>query len=170
MDTLLIHKHVVAQSENGKEVYAYLIQPPLSHQLSRNPHLITLIKEVIKGAKLEGRVITLETDMGRDIGHSDVVKVDEGDAVFYAKQIKQDVYTKFVKNHPTKPTSFLTFRLERDENDCYEIKEVWIGKSMPYLPGEMGANKKSEAYWSSHAVVYNGQPLMTGTITKELPQ
>lgn len=162
-------KHVVATSLNGQEVYAFLMHPPLSSRLSRNPHLIALIKEIVPGLELTKPRMIIEKDMGRSIGYGEVVTVEEGDVVFYARQIREDVFTKFVKNRRTDPTSVLTLQLQRDDEGNYEIQDVGIGGMFPPVPGDPAETKQSKAFWEKHAVTFNGQAIVASTITKECP-
>ena len=162
-------KHVIATSANDKEIYTYLIQTAVARQISRQPHLVTLIKEVVKSLNLTTPHLMLEQDMGRTVGYSEQLETRENDAIFYAKQSKSEVYTRFVKNRKTNPTSFLCIVLNRDEDGDYELTSVWVGKMFPPIPGTEHATDQSKAYWADHAVVYNGQPILSSTQTKDCP-
>ncbi len=162
-------KHVIAVSANKKQIYTYLIQTPVAIQISRQPHLVTLIKEVVESLNLTTPQISLEQDMGRTIGYEELLKTREKDIIFYAKQSKSSAYTRFVKNRKTSPTSFLSIVLYQDSDGDYELRSVWIGKTFPAIPGTDEATEQSESYWAEHAVVYNGQPILTSTQTKEWP-
>ena len=39
----------------------------------------------------------------------------------------------------------------------------------PAAPDAKGANGRSKSYWEDHAVVYNGQHIISSTITKDRP-
>jgi hypothetical protein len=158
--------HHIAVSANGKNVYINLLQPPISVAVGRNPHLLTLIKEVVTRSNFSGESIDLENDMKRTIGYMDSIATSAEDAVFYARQLKSDAYTRFVKNRKTDATSFVSIRLKQAGPDAYNITNVWLGR-IP--PGEETATPKSTEYWLEHAVVYNGQPLMASSITKDCP-
>lgn len=162
-------QHVIATTANGKEVYAYLIQTPASAQISRQPHLVTLIKEVVGQLHLTAPQVSIEQDMGRTIGYGELLETADNDTIFYAKQTKSGLYTRFVKNKKSKPTSFLSIVLRKDDTDNYELKDVWIGKTFPPLPGDEDATDQSKAYWENHAVIYNGQPILASTQTKDCP-
>lgn len=162
-------QHVIATSANNKEVYVYLIQTPASAQISRQPHLATLIKEVVEQLHLTAPQISIEQDMGRTIGYGELLETTTKDTVFYAKQTKSGLYTRFVKNKKSKPTSFLSIVLLKDKAENYELKDVWIGKAFPPLPGDEDATSQSKAYWENHAVIYNGQPILASTQTRDCP-
>lgn len=162
-------KHVVGITSNGKEVYAYLMQKPLSATISRNPHLLALIKEAVAKLKLTQADVVLEQDMGRTIGYGEMIATREKDTIFYARQVREEAYTKFVKNRRTEPTSLLTLSLHKDDEGNYEVKDVWIGNAFPPVPGDAAETSLSKSYWEEHAVAFNGQAIMASTITKECP-
>jgi hypothetical protein len=169
MSVSVAHKHNVGLSVNGKQVYAYLIQPPLSQRLSRNPHLLSLIKEIVTKIELTKPNAYFEQDMGRSIGYSDIVELKAGDTVFYAREMKQENYTKFVKNRRTEATTFLTLCLKRDDDGNYEVTDVRIGKAVPPPIGDANETKQSKPFWDEHAIVYNGQAIIASTMTKDDP-
>src|SRR5947209_1901101 len=139
-------RHTVGISRNGKEVYAYLLQLPLSASISRNPHLLTLIKEAVSNMNLTSPTEVIEQDMRRNIGYDEMIvtrKEDavKEDAVFYARQVREELYTKFVKNCRPESTSFLTLNLQKDDEENYEVKDVVIGKMIPPPPGHTEATE-----------------------------
>lgn len=162
-------QHVIATSANNKAVYVYLIQTPAAAQISRQPHLVSLIKEAVEQINLNAPQISIEQDMGRTIGYGELLETTDKDPVFYAKQTKSGLYTRFVKNKKSKATSFLSIKLLKDEADDYELKDVWIGRAFPPLPGDKGETTQSKSYWETHAVIYNGQSILTNTQTKDCP-
>lgn len=162
-------QHVIATSANDKSVYVYLIHTPAATQISRQPHLATLTKEVVKQLNLTTPQISIEQDMGRVIGYSDMLETTDKDTIFYAKQTKSAQYTRFVKNKNSTQTAFLSIVLLRDEVGNYELTDVWIGKAFPPLPGGEDATDQSKAYWENHAIIYSGQPVLASTQTKDCP-
>lgn len=165
----MANKHVIAVSANGKEVYTYLIRTEVAAQISRHPHLVTLIKEVVSSLRLTGPQVSLEHNMGRTIGYSEMIETRPGDTVFYARQNKTGLYMRFVKNRKADPTSILSIVLEQDDGGNYELMNAWIGKMVPDVPGSEKATDKSESYWADHAIIYNGQPILLSTQTKDCP-
>jgi hypothetical protein len=163
------HVHQVAKSANDKQVYADLISKPLANDVSNNPHLLRLAETVISLCHLEGAKVQLEYDMGHDIGRSDRVITTDMDIVFYARESKTAGYTRFVKNRQSKPTGCITINLIQDDVGNYEVTNIWIGKTYPVTPDHAKAKANSQAYWSRHAVIYNGQPLVASTLTKTCP-
>lgn len=161
--------HPVAHSANGKKVYAHLMQFPLSASVSANPHLLRLAEEILLSTALTGENVHIEHDMGRSIGRSELVATADTDTVFYARQTKAAGFTRFVKNRQADSTSYITIKLTRDDDGEYELVSIWIGKDFPETPDHVEATKASTSYWSSHAVIYNGQPMISSTLTKTCP-
>ncbi len=161
--------HQVAVSANGKDVYINLMQPPTSVVISRNPNLLSLIKEIAAKTEFSGPSIDLEYDMKRTVGYADAIATKAEDTVFYARQAKSPAFTRFVKNRKTDATTIVSMRLEKTGTNGYTIKNLWIGPIPVPLPDSENANQKSKDYWAEHAVVYNGQPLMASTVTKDCP-
>lgn len=162
-------KHTIAVTTNNREIYAYLTQGPLATNVARNPHLLTLVKEVVAPLNLTLPAVTIEQDMGRNIGYSDQLETGEKDAIFYARQTHSAEYTRFVKHRKSDHTSFLSLRLQADDTGGYELTNAWIGKLYPPVPTSEQATEQSKNYWETHAVVFNGQPLLASTITKTCP-
>jgi hypothetical protein len=163
------HTHPIAALPGDVEVYADLTKPPLSTNISRNPHLLNLIEEAIENLTPAGPTMQLEYDMKRTVGYTEVVETNDTDTVFYARQLKAGGYTRFVKNGKSSQTQHITIILARDETGDYQVKNVWIGKFFPAVPGEPGETAASKDFWANHAVIHNGQPLIASTITKTCP-
>jgi len=164
-----MNEHFITTSTNKKRIYGRLTQGPLASNVARNPHLLTLVKEVVSPLNLTLPAVTIEQDMGRNIGYSDQLETKEKDIVFYARQTHSQEYTRFVKHRKSDHTSFLTIKLQVDEDGNYELTNAWIGKLFPPIPGTPDATPSSKDYWLTHAVVFNGQPLLASTVTKECP-
>ncbi len=161
--------HQVAVSANGKDVYINLMQPPTSLTISRNPNLLSLIKEIAAKSEFTKPSIDIEYDMKRTVGYADSVVTKNDDTVFYARQAKSPAFTRFVKNRKTDSTTIVSMHLEETGPKAYTIKNVWIGPMPMPFPGVDNAPAESKDYWADHAVVYNGQPLMASTVTKDCP-
>lgn len=168
-DLRRLHKHDVGVSKNGKKIYAYLTQSPLAESIGRNPHLLRLAKEITALYEPQGEVEYIQHDTGRAVGYAERVKTGPNDVIFYAKLLKADNYTRFVKNYRAPATNFLTIKIRRDEQGDYELLNIWLGKKYPAAPDAEGANGRSKSYWEDHAVVYNGQHIIASSVTKDCP-
>ena len=164
-----MYKYVIAKSPNGYDIYVDLITSSAGHCLSRQPYLINLIKEVLMPMHLKGPNVSIEYDMGRVIGNTEIVTTSDKDAIFYAKSKNQNSFSRFVKNRSMSPTSQLTIILERDGDNNYELSDTWIGQNSPPFPGDGKETKLSKSYWESHALVMDQQVIQSKTITKVCP-
>lgn len=161
--------HEVAVSSNGKHIYINLMQPPASTTIARNPNLLSHIKAILADTAIEGQQLTLECDMRKPVGYTDAVLVKDKDVIFYARQGKATSFTKFVKNRKTDATSIVSMRLVKRDDTNYSVQNVWIGQLPVPAPDSEDATAASREYWSTHAVVYNGQPLVASSVTKDCP-
>jgi hypothetical protein len=164
-----MNKLPIAISANSKLVYAYLIQDPLAASIARNPHLLTLVREVVSTLQPTRSEVIIEQDMGHVIGYSDQLETREDDAIFYARTSKLPGYTRFVRQRKAEHTSVLTFKLVEDDEGNYELVNAWIGKTYPPIPDGTDTTSQSKEYWARHAVVFNGQTILASTVTKDCP-
>jgi hypothetical protein len=162
-------KHPIAQTHNGAAVYVNLIGSAAATHIASQPHLLNLVKEAL--GKMSPRAIEVRTeqDMGRDIGYDFVAETNENDGVFYAKLLREENFTRFVKNGKARATSYLTLILHRDENGDYELRDTWIGRLSPPLPGSAEETPDSKPYWNAHAHIFDKQPIQARTITRVSP-
>jgi hypothetical protein len=161
--------HQVAVSANGMAIFINLMQPPTSVAIARNPHLLSLIKEISAQNEFSGDVVEREFVMQRTVGYLEYATTKPDDVVFYARQLRSPAYTRFIKNRKTEATNVVSMRLERTDDNSYTISNIWIGTLPIPFPGQDNETPDSRSFWESHAVVYNGQPLMASTVTKERP-
>lgn len=162
-------EHLIGESANGMAVWINLMKPPVSTTVSRNPHLLNLIKEIIARSTLDKKRLAVSCDMQRTVGYADIVASKDGDTIFYAREPKAKAYTRFVKNRHTDQTTIVSMRLELVGPDRYMVSQVQLGAASPPLPGAAGQTAQSLPYWLKHAVVYNGQALQASSLTKDCP-
>jgi hypothetical protein len=133
------------------------------------PYLVGLVKEALKSARPGAGETVIEQDMGRDIGYDFVAETNSNDSVFYAQLLRTSTYTRFVKNKKASATSYLTMILRQDDQGEYELRNTWIGRVSPPVPGGNNDTDESKTYWSSHACIFDKQPLQSRTITRVCP-
>lgn len=160
---------MLAQSKNGNEIYINLISSPAGRYLSRRPYVINLIKEVLAPMNLRGPKVTVEHDMGRIIGNTDIIETSEKDTIYYAQPNKAKVYSRFAKNRYPQPSHMLTIILNKDEEGNYEVSDTWIGTTRPPFPGDDQETENSKSYWQTHALVQDAEAIQSRTITKTCP-
>jgi hypothetical protein len=162
-------KHPIGQTYNGIPVYVDLITSKAAANIAEQPHLLRLIQEVLAAVDARQESINIDHDMGRVVGYTHVVKIEGTDNIVYAKLIRDNIYTRFVKNGKPASTSHVTAVLQRDEAGEYELLDAWIGKAHPPRPGSPEETGKSKTYWEQHAYVLDRQPVQAKTITKICP-
>jgi hypothetical protein len=162
-------KHLVGHTRNGKAVHVDLLYSEAAQHISRQPHLLDLVKTVLKAKEVKTSKIHIQYDMGRTIGYDFTVETTDTDTIFYAHQVREKTFTRFVKNGEADPTSYLTVTLRSDGPDAYELLDVWIGRYRPPLPGSENETSQSKSFWANHAVVLDRQVLQPHTLTKDCP-
>lgn len=162
-------KHPVGQTKSGIPVYVDLIHSKAAEHIAGQPHLLGLVQEVLQETAAHEPEMSIEYDMGRVIGYNFVVDTTEKDTVFYAQLLRDDTYTRFVKNGEPRSTQYLTVVLKRDEEGNYELYDTWIGNVRPPRPGTANETPESKPFWTSHAVVLANQNLQARTVTKVCP-
>jgi len=162
-------KHPIGQTSNGIAVYVDLIHSKAAAHIAQHPPLLGLIKETLSQTIAHDENLNIEHDMGRMIGYNFVVKTAERDQILYAKLVRDDVYTRFVKNGKPRPSQYLTIVLHYDENGEYELLDTWIGHTHPPKPGSNNETDESRTFWANHAHILDKQSLQSHSATKECP-
>ena len=162
-------KHLIGESQNGIPIYVQLIGSQAGESIARQPQLLSLAKEMFAKVMLRGTKINLEYDMDRPVGYDFVVETSAKDTILYGRLLKDDVYTRFVKNGQPQPTNYITVTLLQSSNDNYELSDIWLGRLMPPRPGSENETADSKSYWSSHALILDNQRLQLQTMTKTCP-
>jgi hypothetical protein len=162
-------KHLIGQTRNGVQVYVQLIGSQAGKHIARQPQLLSLAKEMLAAIMLHDHQISIEYDMKRPIGYSFTIETTDKDTIFYGRLLKDDVYTRFVKNGKPLSTRYLTVTLSKKGNNTYELSDIWIGRLMPPRPGSDNETTESKYYWSNHAFILDSQALQLQTVTKTCP-
>lgn len=161
--------HPIGTTKNGVQVYVDLVKSPAASTIARQPQLLNLVKELIGKQRFSGSAIEAEYDMGRPIGYDFIVETPDDSAVFYAHVLRDDVITRFIKGGKPAATNHVTITLQRTPENTYELHSVRIGRLAPPRPGMPNESAESKDFWSTHAVIQEGQVLQPKTITKDCP-
>jgi hypothetical protein len=164
-------KHPVATTRNGKIVYVDLVNSAAAITIAQQPHLATLVKEVLQQTKVSTPTMCIEQDMRRPIGYDNVVETSDDANVFYAKLLRDPHYTRLIKNGKPLATNYLSIMLEEkaDKEGDYQLKDVWIGKNRPARPECDNETADSRDFWAHHAFVLEGQQVQPRTLTRTCP-
>ncbi len=161
--------HRIGQTSNGTNVYVELIGTVAGRQIARQPQLLSLAKEMLQQITPLDADMAMEYDMQRPIGYSSVITTTAQNTVFYGRLLKEDIFTRFVKNAKPQATRYLSVQLVRSHTGDYELTDIWIGRLRPAQPGSPAATPEGNRYWSTHAVIYTDQQLHINTVTKVCP-
>ncbi|HSW66480.1 MAG TPA: hypothetical protein VLI54_05070 [Bacillota bacterium] len=162
-------RHSIGRTRNGMLVYVDLINSKAGIHIAQQPYLLGLLKQALAGISAKGVSMSIEHDMGRSVGYNFVVKTTEKDTVLYARLLRDELYTRFVKNGKPLATTFISMVLERDTDKNYELRDAWIGRLTPPRPGSDQETVDSKQYWAEHAYVLDNQSLQLRTVTKTCP-
>ena len=162
-------KHTIGQTQNGVFVYVDLIGSQAAKHIAQQPYLLALAKEMVGKTKVQGTKASIEHDMGRPIGYNAVIQTTEKDIVLYGRRLREDIYTRFVKNGKPATTQYLSATLQRDSDNNYELCDLWIGQLNPPRPGSENETTDSKPYWANHAFLLDNQPVQLQTVTKICP-
>lgn len=161
--------HLIAVSKNGADVRVNLIHSDAALHIAQQPHILTLAKEMLAQESLNDEEIDIEHDFGRVIGNSEIVETTAKDTIVYAKLLKREDYSRFVRKRSLLPSNYLSMSVRRIADNTYEIIDIWIGRLAPPFPSEEDHSPDSVLYWSTHAIVLDGQSLQVRTLTKNAP-
>ncbi len=161
-------KQYLGKTRNGIDVYVDKNSHASTHFIDQ-PKLLEAVKEIIPTIEATDDVIQDNFDLGREVGVTDLLETTDEDEILYAKRpSRQDQYSRFVKNKTSQPTSWVTIDL-RNIQDKYELRTAFFGKLTPSFPGGKFMADQSEKFWSTHALVWGSQEILTGTETSEWP-
>ena len=163
-------KEFITTTKNGFNVYVETVNSHAATHLQDHPELFDLIKEVLSEYSVNENKIRFETDMGRDIGLTDLVETTDADDVFYAKRPNREKYTRFVNNTEPRMTHFVTIELNIINDTDYEVFTAFIGRLTPPFPyGKDDSNEQARTFWNNHALVTGNQEYLLETVTTECP-
>lgn len=118
----------------------------------------------------------LEIELDMDIGHCNLVEVDENDLVIYAKRFGRDIFTKFVKGKEPTRTNRLVVILKRSNKNHkeYSLITMYPGKKSCKEPQDKNIRTKQELvesleFWSDKALIYDESIIQPHSIRTSCP-
>jgi hypothetical protein len=164
-----MYKYMIDESNEGYDIYVNLISSRAGHYLSRRPHILALLKELLNAKTLSGKRVVIEKDMGRDIGTTDIVLTNDKDTIYYAQALRSEVFVRFARNRYPQISTKLTVIAKKDTEGNYEVSDTWIGANYPAFPGDEFETADSKEFWETHALVQDALAVQSKTITKVCP-
>ncbi len=167
-------QQLLGSSKNGVKVTYDPVHSHAATHLQDTAQLKSLVVEVIGGMDLNGQVVARHVDMGRIVGTSDVVDVDETDKIIYAvrKNRQDDGLVPFTKTRKAQPCQYVTVQLVPQADGSYKLSSAWIGtfdEDDEPFPQSSRATKRSVEYWQRFAFVWGSQEIVPGTETANHP-
>ena len=163
---------LLCKSANSKQVVFDPVNSHTATHFKDAPGLKELAKELLSDMNLEGDLIAKDVDMGKIVGNSDVVEIDDTDVIVFAmrKNREDQGYVPFTKSRPSQPCSLVSIHLIKKDEDTYELSSVWIGQyESPMFPQMSNATADSIPYWSQHAFVWGSQEIIAGSERNDCP-
>ena len=134
------------------------------------PGLKDLVVQLLSHRYIDGGPLGFDVDMGNPVGNKDVVDVNQGDEIVYAKRKNRAEYVSFIKNRQPQPCSYVSISLKQLDPTSYELQSTWIGEfESPPFPGDKSATRESIPFWNRHAFVWGTQGIQEDTITNQCP-
>ncbi len=159
-------KKFLCHSRNGKQIYYDSVHSHAATHFEDTPHLKELVIEALRNRELSDNNTKFDIDMGRTIGTTDVVEVDNTDEIVYVmrKNRTEQGYVPFTKSHEAQPSSYLSISLIAQQDGSYQLSSAWVGAwDDPPFPQEPHATPESKDYWNKHAFVWSSQEVEPGT-------
>lgn len=161
--------HPLGITKNGIEVMVDLIGSPVAARIAKQPHLLELVKEVLQKTSFRDAEVHMQYDMKRTIGYDFVIPTTEKDTIFYARPLRDTVFSRFVKNGKPLSTQVLVLIMSRNKKGEYDLQDTWVGHISPPRPGSTDETPESKPYWMAHAIIADNQAVQSSTITKTCP-
>lgn len=162
----------LCKSANGKRVVFDPIHSHASTHFHDAPGLQEEVIKLISSIELDGDLVARDYDVGRIVGSSDVVEVDETDDLLYAmRRLREDQgYVLFTKSRSSEPSTKISLHLVKLDDNTYNLYSAWVGEyESPPFPQMSIATAESIPFWSKHAFVWGSQETIPGSERNDCP-
>ena len=144
---------------------------PVVDRSSSHLHLdvVRLLPATLVRIQSAGRSFLVEeVDFGRPVGETICVTTKPGDQIVYAQRPRRFGLTRFVMGRCAEACSSVVVILKQDEGGGYYVLiTAFIGQKAEPEPWDRNATEQSEAFWSSHALIWGSEPVVPGTVQPE---
>jgi hypothetical protein len=157
-------------SKNGPDIYYDPVDSHAATHFNDAPGLQEIVKDLLQRHDIQNEYEGFDIDAQTVVGVKDVVDVNEGDELIYAKRINRNEHVPFVMNRKPQPCSIVSIALRKYEDGKYELESAWIGEfDSPPFPEEGHATPDSVPFWDKHAFVWRSQGVQEDSITHQRP-
>lgn len=149
------------KTKNGINIK--ILESTKRHMMAHSDVKMNDIEEAISKIVYDGSFYMDAIDLGRVIGLTSCVEVDENDDVIYFYRKNRFGRTPFVKNKEKKETSKIVIGITNDRNTGDPILlTAFYGERAPMEPWDARRKKlpedkiaECEKFWLTHALVYD---------------
>ena len=169
---MIKNEELLSISANGESVVFDSVNSHVATHFKDSPTLRGITRDLLICMDLKGALTAKDVDMGKVIGNSDVVDVDNSDTIVYAmrKNRRDQGYVPFTKSRSPQPSSLISIYLVKKDSETYELSSVWIGEyESPLFPQMNNVTAESIRFWSKHAFVRGSQVIIPGTVLLNCP-
>ncbi len=159
----------LGNTKNNLSTYVDMESSHATTHFVHHPKLIEAVKKIIPTLDIKEDSFREQFDTGEMIGTTDLVETTDRDEIVYAMRPLRQVYSRFVKNKKSVPTSWITIDLRKANETEYYLYTAFVGKLTPSFPGGNYLPEQSNEFWSKHALVWESQDVVPGTETTECP-
>lgn len=112
----------------------------------------------------------IEVRLPHSAGLTNVVEVDEGSQIFFAKRVNRQGLSKFVKNKDPQKSNIVSLALKKRENqEGYILITAFWGELGGPEPYDLRSTEQSRDFWHNHAFVDGSVQYDASTVTNETP-
>lgn len=134
--------------------------------LHDDPGMMELLGRAFQHIRLNGEnFVRAEVDFNAPIGVTSCVETSPTDTIRFAQRDRRPGVTRFVMNRTKEPTQLLTVVLLKNpqETGTYILITAFPGAPAPSEPWDPNSPEESAAFWSTHALVWDGRGIIQGT-------
>jgi hypothetical protein len=142
--------------------------------LDQHSDVLPLLQEVLKKIDTGARSFLVgEVAMGRSVGTTSCVLTSGEDEIVFATRVGRDGPTRFVKQRALENCSYVTVVLKKDfRAECYVVITAFVGRKAEREPWDRNIRSAEELnaskrFWSTHALVWGSQEVISGTVTTQ---
>jgi hypothetical protein len=137
-----------------------------------HPQVLELLPKAFRKIRLTGEQFqVVQVDFDRIVGETTCVVTGTGDLIVYAQRPKRFGLSRFVKDRQPQESRSIVVILKKadDVPSTYVLITAFVGVKPEPEPWDRNKTEQSVAFWSSHALVWDSEPVVPGTETPFCP-
>ena len=153
-------KRLLGSSKDGQDVFVIVDN---EHMAAHAAVSDAILAEGVGQIEIDGRPFLMDTvEFDHVIGTDDCVAVTDADDVRLLQRKARRGLSRIVFNREADPTRLLTVGICRDDDGLLTVFTAFFGAKAPKEPWDCkndSERSESEAFWATHALVYNPEAL-----------